>query len=221
MYIVPGLESRIWHEKVGPEIGGPKPFVPPTVYETDLIQAEPVRRFRIVGPAYTDALFSTFCPIMPNTGHLALQFEYWIDQNTLDDSQALEFDSRMCENKIGRNWSAQLNMQKGGLWQGYRRDPVTGKGGWYDTTFKPGKLEKDMWHRIRLEYSFNKTAGTYSYETVNLDDFPTFVYPPELKNMKATPLLWGDGVNLQIQLDLNARAGAYDTQMRRGSYIWT
>lgn len=216
MYIVPNLETRTWRKKVGPEIGGPKPFVPPDVYETELVQTEPERRFIIMGPAYTDALFSTYCPIMPNTGKLSLQLEYKIDQNTLDDCQALEMDSRMQINKIGRNWSSQFNFQKGGVWQGY----IKGRG-WVDTTFKPGKFTKDVWHRIRFDYSFNLTTGTYSYEAVHYDDLPVFNCPPELKNLPATPLLWEDGVNLQIQLDINYKPGAYETRMRRGSYIWS
>ncbi len=215
MYIVP-IESRTWHGKVGPNIGGPKPFVPPDVYETELVIAEPERRFVIAGPPYTDALFASYCPIMPNTGHLALQFEYKIDQNTLDDAQALEMDSRMQINKIGRNWSSQFNFQKGGVWQ----VSIKGKG-WVDTAFKPGKFTKDVWHRIRFDYSFDMGAGTYSYETVQYDDLPVFHCPPEFKNLVATPLDWTDGVNVQIQLDLNAKGGAYETRLRRGNYIWS
>jgi len=216
MNIVPNLESSPnWRQRADASVGGNHP----DDFGMNLVQADPEREFYIIGPAYSDGLFSLFTPIMPNTGKLALQLEYKIDQDTVNDAQALEFDSRMVIARMGRNWSSQFNYQQGGVWQGFRINPTSGKGEWFSTAFKPGKFIPDVWHKITLSYSFDAT--TYSYESVQVDNLPLFICPPELKKLPNTPLLWADGVNLQIQLDMNYKAGAYKTRMRRGSYIWS
>jgi hypothetical protein len=216
MNIDPNLESNFnWDKKVGPDIGGPKPFVPPDDYGMHVIQSSVEREFYISGPPYTDALFVLHRPVRPNTGKLALVFELKVTEETNLYSQALEFDTRLAIAKTGYNFSSQFNQQKGGVFQAYIKGV-----GWADTPFNPGKFTPGVWTPIRFDYAFDIVNKTYSFVSVAVGPTP-FMLPAKFQNLPATPLLWSDSCTLQVQLDLNAKGGAYSHRIREADFLWS
>ena len=216
MYVDANLEAQSgWGQRADASVGGPKPYVPPDNFGMNVIQSRVEREFFIEGPAYTDGLFSIHRPIRPNTGKLALQFDLNVSQEYLNYSQALEFDTRLAIAKMGYNFSSQFNQQKGGVWQAY----IKGSG-WVDTPFNPGKFTPEVWTRVRFDYAFDVVHKTYSFVSVTVGTTP-FLLPAKFHNLPATPLSWADSASFQVQLDLNAKGGAYSHRISEADFLWS
>ena len=216
MYVDANLEAQSgWGQRADASVGGPKPYVPPDNFGMNVIQSRVEREFFIEGPAYTDGLFSIHRPIRPNTGKLALQFQLNVSAESALYSQALEFDTRLSIAEIGYNFSSQFNQQKGGVWQVH----VNGKG-WVSTPFNPGKFTPGLWTLVRFDYTFDIVKHTYSFVSATVGN-TKFMLPEAFLNLSATPLLWSDGASFQVQLDLNAKGGAYKHRITNADFIWS
>jgi len=200
-----------WEKKVGPDIGGPVPFLPPDAY--GFVQGTTAMRFDIRGKAYTDWLAALHRPLLLNTGHLSLMFELMTDLNALTVAQAIEIDTRISAAGWNFNHSFQNNYQSGGMLQISGQD-----NNWVDTGIKFGKFQPRAWYAIGLHYSFDAVAFNYRTERIQVGDE---TFDLSLPTLKAQKLGWTDGAHLQVQQDLAASGGSYSIYTRNMRYIWT
>lgn len=215
------LEQRSdWEMKVGPDIGGPKPFIQPDFYSVTV--HEDATQYYIRGKPYTDWLAALHRPFLPNAGHLSLAFELMTDANAFLKAQAIEFDTRVSFAGMDYNHSFQINYERNGVLQisdqvNVLADGKVTGGNWVDTGHLYGKLEPRSWYPVRLHYGFDIAAKTYRTERIDIGDE---WFEISLPTLKAAKLGWADGAHCQVQQDLNAAGGFYSIYTRNMHYYW-
>lgn len=201
-----------WKKLVGPEISGKPNYVAPDVYGID--QSSPYARFYTQGKADANWLAGLSRPILPNTGNLELSFTLILDSLVSLYARCLEFDTRICKDKIGYNFSAQINIQAG--WKLQISD-VTGL--WVDAV-TVGKLPALVPIPVSFTYKFDFTKKTYSTISATIAG-KKYVIPAKLQNFAATPLNWDDSCNLQVQQDTGDLPGSFSQTMTNVKFSWS
>jgi hypothetical protein len=188
-----------WFTKFGPDINaGPKP----TVMQSTLVPTG--RVFEIAGAAWAGYLNAISRPICPSSGYLTLKFNLMTDARCWDVGQCLEFDERLCIDKVGANGSTQFNYGKGGMFQ------ICDKNGlWLDTGWLAGKFVPNTVYPIAIKYHFDWVRKIYSHISASNGVGQPFMIPSALQNIPMSPLDWTDTCNLQCQLDLAGAGGGY------------
>lgn len=141
-------------------------------------------------------------PTLPgmNLAYSALDFEVWIDSDTLSLLAALEADLKNCWQAAPppttianiMDGSCQLTLSEGGMWQ---IDSAAGV--WADTGIK-GTLAPNAWNKISTRQKMNGD-GTFSFLSINGAPIPA--------SMQNLPLLksnWSTVLCVQMQMDINA-----------------
>lgn len=153
-------------------------------------------------------------PILPNKGNLAYSLFLSVDQNAANAAQAIETDVILWTGGYKYNFSLQNNYAEGGHIQ-----IANASGGWVDTGFNPGKYALDT--EISFEAAFNLATKTGGIRSISLDG-QIFTVPAPLNNIAASKTPWpGEGVFVQIQLDLTAAAGAYSILINNAQLAWS
>lgn len=170
--------------------------------------------FHTQGGAYADWEAYIERPVLPNSGHLGLQYNLTADENTAAAAQAIETDTILCIGGWNYNLSAQLNYAEGGKYQIAKEN-----GGWVDTGFVVGRLAPLARHTVAFEYAFDIVAHKSSVVAITLDGM-RYTIPENLQNVPATQKGWRDGAIFQVQMDLGSKGGAYDIDLARAQFAW-
>jgi hypothetical protein len=212
--------SSQWVTRIGPDIGGPNPFVAPTSYgfKHPAVGNDWMEVY-ISGGAYTDMMVALQRPILPvfNAAaiELAWEFDLYTDVNTPVQAQALETDIRLCD-AAGYNYNAslQLNYQSGGQIQ-----ISNAKGGWSNTGLIPGKYAPNVPYHVDINYLFDTVEHTVSVQSMEIN-YKAYVIPLTMQKVPAQLLKWVPGVYLQVQSDLASTGGAFSYWMKNISLDW-
>lgn len=203
------LELATWDSHVGTDIGG----VAPTSYGWRDHPLDPlVREFYVSGPKYSDWLAACHRPVLPTTGSLTLDFDFYVDSNVALNAQALEFDTKLAIAGKMFNWSSQFNYQTG-VWQ-----VSDAAGNWIDTVYRFLKFQPNRLYQMHFQYLFDPVKLTYSFVDISGPAFATAGKMPA--PLTATATNWTDSCNLQVQQDLNANGGQFSQYMRNIRYTW-
>lgn len=205
------LETRTdWETKVGPDIGGPTPFVAPDAYGSRM--ASGAWQLSIHGKPWTCWMAAQHRPLLPNTGHLVQSFNVMTDLYAETVAQALEFDCRISAAGMDYNHSFQINYSTGML----QISDQAGK--WQNIGIQYGKLYTRRWYAIRLQYAFDTTRLKYHTESIQINDE---VFYPALPELSAVKLGWSDGAHIQTQMDLNGLGGGYSIYVKGMQLEWS
>ena len=198
--------GQTWGTQVGASIGGKTP----SAY--GITQGTPVSptaaQFRTSGEPYSDWLAYSARWIPSSASSFLMDFDLWIDERVAACAQALEFDLK----SKTFDFSAQLNIQAGWVWQ------VDKAGAWVDVG-PVAPLTSHAKHHFTIAGKFSATS--YSPLSVTIDGISRLV-PAALQNQPATNTNWAPGVaNVQIQLDANVAGGYFSMEIDNLCITWT
>lgn len=215
--------SPQWGVYVGPDIGGPEPYVPPTSFTivppsnlSDWMQVA------TVGPSYTDgmaALHRPFQPFFdPSAVYVTFEFDMMTDGDAPVSAQAIEFENCFCDtNSYYYNGSLQINYQAGGELQAWA-GPANP---WVNTGINLGILVPLTPYHFKVRYLMNTVKRTLSTLAVALDGV-VHTMGAQFQNVAAAlknpP--WTSGVYVQYQLDLAHAGGQFSIFVRNVAVEW-
>jgi hypothetical protein len=206
-----------WQSHTGGNIGGD----PAKIYTMDQGNP-PAAVFFIKGctkqGGYADAEWYNKFPIPPRAVALIFSYDIMLDASSLTDCQADEMDVILTDaDDLNYNGSMQLDYAKGGELQIANRS-----GSWVSTGFTPGKYAPNVVHHVQVFYAFDFAGKTISTTHIVIDD-QIYPVPSSLQRLPATHSGWTDSLMamVQIQQDLNARAGQYYKTVNHANLNWT
>lgn len=193
-------------------IGGPEPYVPPTIYTvTPASPADEWLEVMTVGKGYTDMMAYLHRPLPPafdsSAQFISFEFELATDNNAPLKAQAIEFENCFCDAaSYYYNGSLQINYNAGGelqAWQGPNYP-------WINTGINLGILVPETPYRFKVLYLLNTVKRTLSTVSVTVNDV-THALPPQFQNIPAIQKNppWATGVYVQYQLDLAFAGGQF------------
>lgn len=174
-----------------------------------LIQTDNGLRSYITGKPYSGACGSLTRRVMDGFYRPFLAFSVLPDECVATNAQACEFDLRIQLGEWNFNFSGQLNLAKGGMWQ-----LVDSSEAWVDTQIVPGPFSEDLWTQVRLYYEMDVAAHTFATTmvTVGMDSWEV---PENLRNISASKKNWESGTaTIQVQIALNHLGGACSHKVR-------
>lgn len=172
-------------------------------------------RSYIAGCAYSGACGSLTRRTMDGFHHPSMSFEVCPDDCVAINAQALEFDLRIQLGEWNYNFSGQLNLAKGGMWQ-----LVNAEEHWVDTEFIPGLLPADVWTAVNLSYELNLDAHAFSTTRVIIGE-RIWEVPEKYRHVPASRKNWENGTaTIQVQIGLNHMGGACSHKIRDLTIAW-
>ena len=157
------------------------------------------------GPPYADTLYSKYLGT-GSQGDLQEKTDVILDadfQVDTDKIQNLEFDLTHSLNRALYMAGSQCNYARG-VWQGWAEGGPNP--GWRDTGAPCARFGPGAWHHLSMSVHFDHVAGTYSYETIQIDGQN---YKANLDAMPARAGAgWADGTGVQVQLDQDSSGAA-------------
>ena len=197
---------NIWGTRVGADIGGKVPSAYGITQGTPCNLSAAL--FRTSGEPYSDWLAYSERWIPPSASLFVMDFDLWLDGRVGIAAQCLEFDLK----SRTFNFSSQLNIQAGWLWQ-------VDKAGIWVNAGPVTPLAPYVKHHFTIAGKFSATV--YSPISVTIDGVVHAV-PAALQNQPATNTDWAAGVaNVQIQQDANVTGGEFQTQIDGLNLSWT
>lgn len=205
--------SSQWATYIGPGIGGPVPYVPPTSYTiTPPTNLNEWMQVAIAGPGYTDMMAALHRPLMPFFDPaqvpLEMEFDMMTDLNAPTKAQAIEFETCVCDAaSYYYNGSLQINyVNPAGELQAYQGVSVP----WGNTGIMVPALTPFQIYHFRIGYLLNTVARTMSIQWIEIDGKRSQL-PPQFQNTPATLKSppWAPGLYVQYQLDLAFAGGAF------------
>jgi hypothetical protein len=213
-----------WQVRVGPGIGGPVPFVAPTLATVaSASDANPYMTVSIAGKGYTDMMAALQRPwqqeFVENPAKVELTLDFMVNTDTpsFNTLQALESDFRICD-PAGYNYngSFQINYKEEGQIQVYGVAPNPA---WVNTGLNPGRYSPSVDHHVRIRYVVNTVAHTMSTPWCEIDG-KRYVTPARLLNVSGDLLKWTPGLYLQLQLDLAFAGGSSTVKFKNIKCVW-
>jgi hypothetical protein len=135
-----------------------------------------------------------------NVHNFLWDFYVWVDSNSQNAAQALEYDA--FQSVGGYNYMIGTQCDYGyGVWDTW--DEAAGH--WYHTSIPCPKFSPNTWHHIQWYMTTNTNSHQYTYVTLVVDGHST----PVNITRNARYLGWGDNLGVQYQLDVNASGQGY------------
>ena len=213
-----------WQAIANAGIGGPVPYVAPTVYTvTPATDQDPFLTVTITGSSYTDMMAATHRPLMPAFFPNAIYYDFCFEIMTRagDPIQALECEasySYMASEGVCWycNNSLQFNYNAGGMVQAF-----TPSNPWTDTglvlkPFAPGEAVP-----VKISYMVDTVNNVYSTLSLTVNGV-TYPLPSQFQGIAATNKspAWAPGVYAQFQSDLDSQGGTIVTKFSNISVNW-
>jgi hypothetical protein len=209
-----GLEyNKQWEAIANEGIGGPDPYVAPTIYKVTPANIAPNLAVTIVGGSYTDMMAATHRPLMPvfdpKNIYYSLSYNINIDPNTPTQGQALESEANYCHiDAQGKCWyypsDLQFNIEKGWMIQGF-----TWPEPWLDTEFKIAPFKAGVPCPVKINYLVDTIDHNVSTLSVVVNGI-LYTMPAAFQKVAAQQLtpVWAPGIYVQFQLDLASKGGS-------------
>ena len=145
--------------------------------------------------------------ILPGT-HVTLCYRVMADSGTAAGENAFETDLLLVADNQKLNGSFQR------LASGELED-----NNWTDTTLRVGSLTPNVWHDVRINYSFNlgKTISVLSYEI----DGVVWSIPAKFQTLPGKPCTWTPGAYIQIQLSSLPTALSWSVLLKKIRLEWS
>ena len=218
MFIDQFLEySPQWQAIANAGIGGPVPYVPPTLYtvtpaadtgSTEMVVA-------IAGVGYTDMMAATHRPLVaafdPSNIYYSLYYNLQTDAN-IGNAQVIESEARYYfTDSSGQGWGVnncvQFNqVNPKGMVQAYESPTNV----WANTGIVLPNFLPNTRYSIRINYLIDTVGKTSSILSLEYNG-TTYPFPSQFQKVpmiKMTPA-WTPGVYVQFQLGLDAAGGAF------------
>lgn len=218
--------NKQWAVYTGPDIGGPVPYVAPTVATvTPASNKSADLVVEISGKGYTDMMAATHRPLMPafypNAIYYSLSYDITTDLTSLSTVQALESEASYCWlDAQGECWycnnSLQFNYEEGGMIQAF-----TPANPWLDTGIKVPKFNPNVPTPVKISYLVDTVNRVMSTQGVTVDGV-SYALPAAFQKIPAirkTPT-WAPGVYVQFQLDLAYAGGTLTNKYRNIGVNW-
>ncbi|HZP24965.1 MAG TPA: hypothetical protein VFB04_16090 [Terriglobales bacterium] len=135
-----------------------------------------------------------------NVRNFLWDFWFYVDNNSLSDGQALEFDAFQFIGGYNYMIGSQCDYGRG-YWDTWNESA----GHWIQTSIACPHFTANTWHHIQWYMTTNPGAHQYTYHTLVVDGNSH----PVNYTGTARDLRWGDNLGVQWQLDDNARGGGY------------
>jgi hypothetical protein len=220
----PGLELRSdWTLETGPNINP----IPADSFVGTHMGDSSYRITNVSSKAYGGALLTNKRQVpmlqgstMNQVFYAGLDLEFLISSADLPFLWAHETDVKACvqgapnsSTKIPNvfNWSAQVNMGKGGMFQ---IDAIPGKPGWVDTGIKVPPVP-DVWNRLRIRYKADVAAALFSVLSVN-----GMGIDPGQQNMPLQVTNWQPVAAVQLQNEV-AMPGVVNISYRNIALLYS
>lgn len=185
--------------------------LPPDLFRDDVYPGGTT--ITIEGPKYSAGLSKRY--VTPPLG-LLQNFTTFTFSYQIRPSETAAIYSQVHENDFRTSGTSgevyvgdtQKNNEEGGVWM-----IPDGKGGWLNTTFKPGLFAPDVWTPVSVVYQI---AWGKSLTFVSITDgVSTFAVPPSIATIPANALDWQAGLlGFQNQEGLNALGATYTRSTR-------
>lgn len=210
MIIDTSLEQHPATVVVGPSINP----VAPSVY-TGQLCADGLHTF-LVGAAYAGALWKIVRATLPNSGKVALTFDWLPDATIFENAQACEFDTRVTD---ADGYTYELDLQ---LNLATSRLQVALNGSWTDAGSLPDlETIAHLPISVEIQYFFDVVEKKGSILSISFGGAPPQLISSAFQDQSAKQLGWEPNqVVLQKQLDLKGAGGAMMDVMRDISYEW-
>jgi hypothetical protein len=210
-----------WTALANPGIGGPVPYVAPTVFTaTPATKANPFLTVTIAGGPYTDMMAATHRPLMPaffpNAIYYSFEFEITPDAN-FKNIQALEFEAAFCANGIYYDNASQLNyVNPAGHVQAY----ASPENVWADTEIILPQFTAGMATPVRVNYLVDTVGCTMS--TLSLEVMgKAYPLPAQFQKVPGAPRSgWAPGIYVQFQSDLASKGGTFTNKYSNVHLDW-
>src|SRR6185437_5101525 len=98
-----------------------------------------------------------------------LEFLICCDDNVQSLAQALESDTELVLDGVKYNISGQIHIQRGGIVQNSDPTANSNKGTWVDTNITLGPIAPNIFHFVRWDYSYDRTAKSFRYLAFTFD----------------------------------------------------
>ena len=149
---------------------------------------------------WANALYWQKVGAYDNAHNLLWDFWIYVDSNSQNATQALEFDSFQFVG--GYNYMIGSQCDYGsGTWDTWNET----SGHWIHSNVACHKFSVNGWHHIQWYVTTNHTNHTYTYVTLVVDGLSR----PVNKTYSAKDLNWADNIGVQYQLDVNASGRGY------------
>lgn len=135
-----------------------------------------------------------------NVRNFLWDFWFYVDDNSEQYGQALEFDAFQFIDGYNYMIGSQCDYGRG-YWDTWNE----AAGHWIQTSISCPKFSPNTWHHIQWYMTTNPGAHQYTYHVLVVDGNSHQVnYTGNAKNLN-----WGNNLGVQWQLDDNAKGGGY------------
>ena len=135
-----------------------------------------------------------------NAHNFLWDFYFYVDGNSLNGTQALEFDTFQFVGGFNYMIGSQCDYGQG-WWDTW--DEASGH--WLPTNIPCPKFSPNTWHHVQWYVTTNTNSHQYTYVTLVVDGNSK----PVNVTRNAKYLAWGDNIGVQWQLDVNASGQGY------------
>lgn len=177
--------------------------------------------FYVNGSAYSTVLWWKNLPKNDAISHFVLDYNFYLDTNSVADFQALEFDFIQVVNGRKYNFSSECDKYGaiGSHWDTWHeQNGATDTQHWIHTNIPCPVPAPGVWHNVKL---YGERVGTTTHYVSITMDGKTYPVPSVFTNQTAPLSNWTNRLTFQVQLDLASKGGILQEWVDGATlYVW-